>query len=83
MSLMSGCVVTNPSSFEETTRQRIWVDAIMEEYDSIVHNSLWDVVQRPEDNSVVRSCWLYKLNKAADGSMVKIRLYLWHVAFQR
>eukprot|EP00253_Pinus_taeda_P009760 PITA_09760 len=42
---------------------------MVEEYDSIAHNNVWDVVLRLEDKSVVRSCWLDKVNKAVDGSV--------------
>eukprot|EP00253_Pinus_taeda_P005003 PITA_05003 len=44
---------------------------MVEEYDSIVRNSVWDVVPRPEDKSVVSSQWLYKVKQAADGSVEK------------
>eukprot|EP00253_Pinus_taeda_P013990 PITA_13990 len=44
---------------------------MVEEYDSIVQNSVWDVVPRPENKSVVSSCWLYKVKQAADGSVEK------------
>jgi hypothetical protein len=30
-----------------------WVDAMVEEYDSIVKNSAWEIVPRPVDKSVV------------------------------
>ena len=36
MSLMSKCIVTEPSSFEEAVQQSIWVDAMVVEYDSII-----------------------------------------------
>lgn len=36
-------------------QQPIWVDAMVEEYDSKVCNSVWDVVLRPEEKLVVRS----------------------------
>ena len=55
MALARECVETKPSSFEESVHQPIWVDAILEEYDSIVRNSVWDVVPRPENMSVVSS----------------------------
>eukprot|EP00253_Pinus_taeda_P031395 PITA_31395 len=41
MDLMSKCVVTEPSSFEEAVEDPAWVDAMVEEYDSIVRNSAW------------------------------------------
>jgi len=40
MALMSKCVVTEPSSFEEAVEDPAWVDAMVEEYDSIAKNSL-------------------------------------------
>ena len=36
MALMSKCVVTEPSSFEEVVEDPAWVDAMVEGYDSIV-----------------------------------------------
>ena len=44
---------------------------MVEEYDSIVRNSVWDVVPKPENKSVVSSYWLYKVKQAADGSAEK------------
>ena len=44
---------------------------MVEEYDSIVRNYVWDVVLRPQDKSVVSSRWLYKVKQAADGSVEK------------
>lgn len=68
---MGEYVVTKPSSFKESVQQLIWVDAMVEEYDCIVCNTFWDVVLRPEDKSMVSSCWLYKVKKTADGSVEK------------
>ena len=61
MSLAGECVETKPSSFEEALQQPIWVDAMVEEYDSTVRNSIWDVFLRPENKSVVSSRWIYKV----------------------
>ena len=69
MALAGECVDTEPSSFEEAVQQPVWVDAMVEEYDSIVRNSVLDVVPRPEKKSVVSSRWLYKVKKAIDGSV--------------
>ena len=44
---------------------------MVEEYDSIVCNDVWDVVLRPVRKSIVTSRWLYKTKIAADGSMEK------------
>ena len=50
-----------------------WVDAMVEEYDSIVRNSAWEIVPRPEGKSVVGSRWIYKVKQAADGSVEKYK----------
>jgi hypothetical protein len=44
---------------------------MLEEYDSIMHNDVWEVVPRPVGKSVVTSRWLYKTKYAADGSIEK------------
>eukprot|EP00253_Pinus_taeda_P025964 PITA_25964 len=71
MALAGECVEIESSSFEETVQQLIWVDAMVEEYDSIVRNSVWDVIPRLENKSVVISRWLYKVKQAANGSVEK------------
>ena len=73
MALMSKCIVTERSSFEEAVEDPAWVDAMVEEYDSIVRNSAWEIVPRPVGKSVVGSRWIYKVKQAADGSVEKYK----------
>eukprot|EP00253_Pinus_taeda_P011066 PITA_11066 len=73
MALMSKCVVTEPSSFEEAVEDPAWVDAMVEEYDSIVRNSAWEIVPRLEGKSMVGSRWIYKVKQAVDGSVEKYK----------
>ena len=74
MALMRKCIVTEPSSFEEAVEDPAWVDAMVEEYDSIVRNSAWEIVPRPKGKSVVGSRWIYKVKQAADGSVEKYKV---------
>jgi hypothetical protein len=46
---------------------------MVEEYDSIVKNSAWEIVPRPIDKSVVGSRWIYKVKKDANGSVEKYK----------
>eukprot|EP00253_Pinus_taeda_P022366 PITA_22366 len=71
MALVGECVATEPSSSQEAVQQLVWVDAMVEECNSIIRNSVWDVVPRPGDKSVVSSRRLYKVKQAADGSVEK------------
>ena len=73
MSLMSKCIVTEPSSFQESVQHPTLVDAMVEEYDSIVKDSAWEIVPSPVDKSVVGSRWIYKVKKSVDGSVEKYK----------
>lgn len=44
-------------------------DDMLEEYQSIMKNDVWDMVLRTEWKSVVTSKWIYKIKHAADGSI--------------
>jgi len=39
----------------------VWVDAMVEEYDSIIKNNVWKVIPRPAKRSVVSSTWIHKV----------------------
>ena len=62
-----------PSSFEEAVQEPTWVDAMVEEYDSIVKNSAWEIFPRPVGKLVVDLKWIYKVKQVADGSVEKYK----------
>ena len=64
---------SHPSTFEEVSTHKVWKDVIMEEYNSIMKNDVWEVVPRLEGKSVVTSKWLYKIKHAADGNIKKYK----------
>ena len=70
---MRNCIVAEPSSFEEAVQEPTWVDAMVEDYDSIVRNSAWEIVPRPMGKSVVGSRWIHKVMQVADGSVEKYK----------
>eukprot|EP00253_Pinus_taeda_P004441 PITA_04441 len=53
--------------------QPMWVDAMVEDYDSIMKSNVWEEVLRPENKSVVGSRWIYKVKHADDGSIEKYK----------
>ena len=73
MALMSTSIVTEPSSFQEVVQEPTWVDAMVEEYDSIVRNRDWEIVPRLVDKSMVGLRWIYKVKQASDGSVEKYK----------
>ena len=46
---------------------------MIEEYQSIMKNDVWDVVSRPEGKLVVSSKWIYKFKHAVEGSSEKYK----------
>ena len=70
---MRKCIITDPYSFEEAVQGPTWVDAMVEEYDSIVKKSSWEIVPWLIGNSVVGSIWIYNVKKVADGSVEKYK----------
>ena len=52
MALMSELIETEPSSFEKVVEKEVWVDYMVEKYDSIVSNIVWEMVLRLAKKSV-------------------------------
>jgi hypothetical protein len=65
VALMRKIIDSKPSTFEEVAKKKEWKDAMMEEYQSIMKNGVWEVVSRPEGKSIVTSKWIYKIKHAA------------------
>jgi hypothetical protein len=55
VALMSNIIDSEPSTFEEVAEKQEWKDVMMEEYQSIMKNDVWEVVPRPDGKSVVTS----------------------------
>ena len=53
MSLMCDLVEKEPTCFEEAIKQKEWDDAMVDEYQSIIKNNVWEVVPRLKDKLVV------------------------------
>ena len=61
------------SNYEQAAEWKEWKDAMIEEYQSIMKNDVWDVVPRPKGKSVVTSKWIYKIKHVVDGSIEKYK----------
>jgi hypothetical protein len=46
---------------------------MIEEYEQILNNDVYEVVPRPQGKSIVTSKWLYKIKHAADGIVEKFK----------
>ena len=48
MALMIELINSKPSNFGEAAQHDVWQEAMVEEYDSIMKNQVWEVVPRPQ-----------------------------------
>jgi hypothetical protein len=71
--LMTSLVNAESSTFEEAMKKKEWKEAMMEEYQSIMKNDVWEVVLRPKEKSVVTSKWVYKIKYGVYGSIDKYK----------
>jgi hypothetical protein len=46
---------------------------MIEEYQSIIKNDVWEIVPRPKSKDVVSSKWLYKIKHVANGYIEKYK----------
>ena len=70
---MCDLVDKEPTCFEEATKQKEWVDAMIEEYQSMIKNDVWEIVPRPKDKLVVSLKWIFKTKHSTDGSIEKYK----------
>ena len=61
------------SYFEEEVDQNVWVDAMVEEHESILKNNVWEVVPRPIGKSVLGLRWIFKVKHAVNESIDKYK----------
>ena len=69
--MLSELIKFEPANVEEALSHQSWKEAMIEEYNSILKNDVWDVVPRPKKKSIVSSKWLFKIKHASDGIIEK------------
>ena len=73
VALMGNLFDESPTCFEEASNKKEWMESMIEEYQSIIKNDVWDVVPRPKGKSVVSSKWILKTKHSTDGSIEKFK----------
>ena len=74
VALMSNALDFELSTYAEATSQQCWKDAMMEEYESIMKNDVWEIVPRPNGKSVMTLKWIFKIKHGVDGSIEKYKV---------
>ena len=65
-----------PDSFEEANKSKEWRIAMEEEYNSIMKNNTWSLVDLPHGKKAIGTKWVYKIKYKADGTLEKYKARL-------
>ena len=65
--------VDEPQNFEEAKNHKEWMNAMYEEYVSIMNNETWELTKLPENKFSISCKWLFKIKFNADGTIDKIQ----------
>jgi hypothetical protein len=65
-----------PANYQQAKEHKVWVDAMKEEYDSIMKNETWELTELPENKVPIGCKWLFKSKFNVDGSINKYKTRL-------
>ena len=65
-----------PKTYEEASQNAAWRKAMEEEYNSIIKNQTWTLVDLPKGKKAIDTKWLYKIKYKADGTLEKYKARL-------
>ena len=68
--------VQEPTNLDEAMADPNWKAAMQEEYDSIMKNQTWDLVDRPVKRKIIGTKWVWKAKYKSDGSLEKYKARL-------
>ena len=63
-------------SYEQAKDKKEWVNAMNEEYNSIMKNQTWELTELPKDKIPIGCKWLFKSKFKFDGSIDKYKARL-------
>lgn len=61
-----------PKSYKESLNcpdAQFWIDAMKQEYETIIKNGTWKLVDLPPDANLIGTRWLYRVKKTENGSL--------------
>ena len=77
--LAAGVAESEPRSFREAMdshRAEDWIVACREEYDSLIKNHTWELVELPAGRRALCTKWVFKIKRNQDGSIARFKARL-------
>ena len=60
-----------PKKIDEALNGVDWVNAMHEELNNFTRNQVWELVERPKNNNVIGTKWVYRNKQDQDGIVVR------------
>jgi hypothetical protein len=71
--------VKEPETLEEALKgeyAKEWKEAIQKEYNSLIKNETWEVVELPPNRKTIGCKWVFKVKYKADGTIDRFKAHL-------
>lgn len=68
-----------PQNYEQAVNgndKQQWVAAMKDEYESLIKNRTWELIDRPENQNVVDNKWVFKIKRKPDNSIERFKARL-------
>ena len=65
--------IGEPMNYKQAKDKAEWVEAMNEEYNSIMKNQTWELTELPEDKTPIGCKWLFKYKLKLDGSIERFK----------
>ena len=65
--------VVEPQSIEEALSSENWMTAANSEYDSLMENHTWELVDLPSDRKPIDCKWIFKIKRGSDGEIKRLQ----------
>lgn len=75
--------ITEPRSVSQALKHPLWLAAMKEEYDALMRNGTWTLVQLRRGKNPITCKWVFKVKKNPDGSIQKLKARLVAKGYQR
>ena len=59
-----------------SVNSKFWQEAIQDEYDSLLQNQTWELVDLPKSKNIVGSKWVFKHKRGANGQIQRCKARL-------
>lgn len=72
-------MINEPGTYEQAMRgenKQEWIDAMRDEYDALIKNNTWKLVERPQGVNVVDNRWIFKVKMNPDNTIERYKARL-------